>query len=229
METNLGKVYPATDRGLTETSALQCYSTFNFEKHQETHNSPFAELFLFNDNFIPGGKLTFYLAKADAIQLFLPIIGGLDIVAKGDEYAIKTGQIQVLLMEKGEVLEISNPYPTETINYLQIGIHTEAFFFKQKEPFYFNLEQHQNQLIEIIASYKLPFKLSAGLFTEHEATNYKLQNKQSKLFIFVVSGDFEIEGKTIHTRDGLALENIENAEIKAVSENALIIILELTP
>jgi hypothetical protein len=95
MEANPGKIYLADQRGLAETSAIQRFSTFNFEKYHNEHREPFGDLFLFNDDFIAGGKLTFYLAKEDSIQVFLPITGGLDIIGKAEEYAIETGQIQV--------------------------------------------------------------------------------------------------------------------------------------
>ena len=112
MELAPGKIFLADEQGLTETSALRRYSTFNFEKYYSEHSAPFGNLFLCNDESIAGGKVTFFLCKEDSLQIFMPIAGGIDIVANGKEFALKTGQVQVLNMGKGEVLEISNPYQT---------------------------------------------------------------------------------------------------------------------
>ena len=78
-------------------------------------------------------------------------------------------------MGKGEVLEISNPYQNDVINYIQFGIKTDMFLMRASEMlFSFDFEKNRNQLIEIISSPKLPFKLSAGIFADREEAVYKM-------------------------------------------------------
>lgn len=230
MELTPGKIYLADQRGLTETSILRRLSTFNFEKYNDEHKQPFGNLFLCNDESIVGGKMTFFLSKEDSYQVFFPITGGLDIVQGGKEYAVDTGQIQVLNLGKGEVLEISNPYPNDIINYIQIGITTDMFLLRASEMlFNFDFEAKQNQLIDIISNPKLSFKLSAGIFAGREEAIYKLRNQESKFFCFIIDGAFEVEGRLMHQRDGLALWNLQQVELEALSNNAIILILELFP
>ena len=222
-----GKIYLAEQRGLTETSILRRYSTFNFEKYFNEFKEPFGSLFLCNDEFIEGGKLTFFLCKANSTQIFIPITGGIDIVAKTKEYAVETGQVQILNMEKGEVLEISNPYKDDTINYLQLGITNEDYFFSKNTSFDFDFEKNPNQLIEIINDGKLPFKLSVGLFAGRKEAVYEMKSSANSLYTFIVDGAFEIEGRLMHARDGLALWNTEKIELEALSNNAIVVVLEL--
>lgn len=222
-----GKIYLADQRGLFESSTLRRYSTFNFEKYYSEHKEPFGNLFLLNDDSIANGKLTFFLCKEDSLQLFMPITGGIDIVSNGKEYALETGQVQVLNMGKGEVLEISNPYPNDVINYLQIGFKTDLFLMRHSELlFNFDLKKNQNQLLEIISNPKLPFKLSAGIFAGREEAIYKMQNPTNNFYTFIMDGAFEIEGRLMHARDGLALWNVDSIELEALSNNAIVIILE---
>ncbi|WP_316824335.1 hypothetical protein [Pedobacter miscanthi] len=230
MDLTPGKIFLADQRGLTETSVFRRYSTINFEKYYSEHKEPFGALFLCNDESIVGGKVNFFLSKEDSFQIFMPITGGIDIVANGKEFALETGQVQVLNMGKGEVLEISNPYPNDIINYIQFGIKTDMFLMRASEMFFgFDFEKNQNQLIEIISNPKLPFKLSAGIFDGREETIYKMQNPNHQFYTFIIDGAFEIEGRLMHARDGLALWDIEQVELEALSNNAIAVVLELTP
>ncbi|PWS30983.1 pirin family protein [Pedobacter paludis] len=228
MELSPGKIYLADQRGLAETTILRSYSTFNFKKYYNEHKEPFGDLFICNDDFLAGGKLTFFLSKDDSIHLFMPITGGIDIVINGKEYAVETGQVQVLNLGKGEVLEISNPYPNDVINYLQIGIKTDLFLMRASELlFNFDFEKNQNQLIEIISNPKLPFKLNTGIFAGREEAIYKMNQSGNKFYCFIIDGAFEIEGRLMHARDGLALWDLEQVELEALSNNAIVITLEL--
>ncbi|WP_406825134.1 hypothetical protein [Pedobacter sp. KACC 23697] len=227
MQSKPGKIYLADQRGLTETSVLRRYSTFNFEKYYNEHKEPFGDLFLSNDESVVGGKITFFLCKEDSLQIFMPITGGIDLVANGKEFAVETGQVQVLNMGKGEVLEISNPYQNDIVNYIQFGIKTGMFLMRASEMlFSFDFEKQQNQLIEVIANPKLPFKLSAGIFAGREEVIYKMQSPNHQFYTFIVDGAFEIEGRLMHARDGLALWNIEQVELEALSNNAIVVVLE---
>ncbi|MFW0715661.1 hypothetical protein [Pedobacter sp. N23S346] len=225
-----GKIYLADQRGLTETSIVRRYSTFNFDQYYSEHKEAFGDLFICNDEYLAGGKMAFFLSKEDSYQIFMPITGGIDIVQGGKEFAVETGQIQVLNLGKGEVLEISNPYPTDTINYIQIGIRTDLFLLRASEMlFNFDFEKSKNQLIDIIAHTKLPFKLTAGFFAGREEAIYKMKNPQNKFYTFVIDGAFEVEGRLLHARDGLALWDLEQVELEALSNNAIIVTLEMFP
>ncbi|WP_025142111.1 hypothetical protein [Pedobacter jeongneungensis] len=227
MELIPGKIFLADQRGLTETSVLRRYSTFNFEKYYNEHKEPFGDLFLCNDESIAGGKIIFFLCKEDSLQILMPITGGINIVANGKEFALETGQVQVLNMGKGEVLEISNPYQNDIINYIQFGIKTDMFLMRASEMlFNFDFEKNQNQLLEIISNPKLPFKLSAGIFAGREEVVYKMQNPNHLFYTFIVDGAFEIEGRLMHARDGLVLWDIEQMELEALSNNAIVVVLE---
>jgi len=221
-----GKIYLADQRGLIENSSIRRYSTFNFESFYNEHKTALQNLFICNDDSVAAGKLNFYLAKENSLHLFMPITGGIDIVAKNNEFSIETGQVQLLSLEKGEVLEISNPYKEDVINYLHLGIIND-FALVKDQLFSFDFESNPNKLINIISGYKYPFKLTSGIFAGREEANYKLQEKSNSLFTFIIDGAFEIEGRLMHARDGLALWDTEDVEFEALSNNAIVVNLEL--
>jgi len=223
-----GKVYLADQRGLIENSSVRRYSTFNFESFFNEHKAAFQNLFICNDDSVAAGKLNFYLAKANSLHLFMPITGGIDIVAKNMEFSLETRQVQLLSLEKGEVLEISNPFKNDVSNYLHLGMTNDFVFFKD-QLFSFDFEKNPNKLIDIIFGYKYPFKLSAGIFTDREKGNYKLQEKSNSLFTFIIDGAFEIEGRLVHARDGVTFWDTDDVEFEALSNNAILVNLELFP
>ncbi|RZL31958.1 MAG: hypothetical protein EOO96_15120 [Pedobacter sp.] len=223
-----GKIFLADQRGFVQSTILRRYSTFNFEQYFNDNSMPFGDLFLFNDDSISGGKLTFFLSKEDSYQIFMPVTGGLDIVFNGKEYALQTGQVQIFNVGKGEVLEISNPYQNDAVNYIQIGLKTDLFLLRHsKMLFNFDFEKDKNKLIEIVSNPKLAFNLSAGIFGAKAETTYSLRSAESNAFLFVIDGAFETSGRLMHARDGLALWETETVKFQALSNNAIVMVLEM--
>ena len=46
-------------------------------------------------------------------------------------------------------------------------------------------------------------------------------------FAFVIEGAFELEGRLLHARDGLALWNLEKIEWEALSGGAILLVLQV--
>ena len=72
----------------------------------------------------------------------------------------------------------------------------------------------------------LPFALRLGRFMGREEAVYKVQ-PGNQLFAFVVAGAFELEGRLLHEKDGLALWDAEEVELEALSNHALVLVVEL--
>ncbi|KQN38161.1 hypothetical protein ASE92_01620 [Pedobacter sp. Leaf41] len=221
------KLFLAEERGLKTTDTLKRYSTFNFEQFFSEHKRAIGNLFICNVDSIAAGKMIFFLSKEDSYQLFFPTTGRIDIVQGGKEFGVETGEVQVLNLGKGEVLEISNPYPNEEINYIQLAITTDLFLLRASEMlFKFDFEEDKNHFIEIVNHAKLPFRLNVGTFANGQELICKLQSKDHKLFFFVIDGTFRIDGRILKARDGLSLWDLEQVQIVSLSDNAVILVLE---
>ncbi|MFC1226357.1 hypothetical protein ACFE6N_21320 [Pedobacter sp. BG31] len=228
MEFSSGKIFLAEQRGVTENQVSRSYFTFNFKQYYNENKSAFGNLFLCNDELIADGKNTFLHCEEYSLHIFIPITGGITIVRDGKELVLDTGQVQVLHLRKGEVLEIINSYQCNVINYLHFGIKTEMFSMQAIETLYhFDFDRYQNQLIKIITTPKLPFRLNAGIFAGRAEAIYKMQNNSNQIYAFVIDGAFEIEGRLLHARDGLGLWNVQQVELEALSNNAILVVLEL--
>lgn len=56
---------------------------------------------------------------------------------------------------------------------------------------------------------------------------YTLKNPKNSIFIFVIEGIFEVQNRLLHARDGLSLTDIDTVELEALSNDAVILLLEL--
>lgn len=222
MASEVKKIFLANERGAVETNSLKRYSSFS------VNNIPFADFSLCDDEYLEGGKISFFLARTDSYQIFLPLNGRIDIVHGNKEYRINSNQVQVLNVGKGEVLEISNPDIKE-VNYLQFGINTDLFLLKSPEMlFNLEVEKKSGEILPIINHSKIGIRLNAGLFTASEELMYEL-GSITPLFIYLVNGCFEIDGVQLNQRDGLAFLDKTEINIKSLSENASLLTLTIKP
>lgn len=99
------------------------------------------------------------------------------------------------------------------------------FFESDSKLFDFDLTQ-KNQLISLFETANaLGF---VGIYEGRKEGLYKLKNPSNGIFVFVINGAFEVENRLLESKDGLRLQQIDNIEWEALSENAILLILEIS-
>jgi len=227
-----GKIYLADQRGLLETNYLRRYSTFSFGEYAHPDKQAFGRLYGFNEETLAGAH-TLELAVSQASHvLLLPITGALAVgINSAPAATIEVGEVRVVTVPAGTTLCLANPYQTELVSCLHIWLLAEvptAHIAQQVFPF--DLQATENQLAEAVsfgASQHGAFSLSLGQFAGRREAVYHLQRPGTQFFAFVLAGAFEMEGRLLHAQDGLALWNVAAVELEALSNNALVIVLEL--
>ena len=66
-----------------------------------------------------------------------------------------------------------------------------------------------------------------GNFNKGIETDYKLHNPLNGVYIFVLEGAFDIEGSILGKRDGLGLWDALNVKVKALTDDAEILLMEV--
>ena len=227
-----GKMFLADERGLNETEWFRSWNTFNFGKYFNEHKDPFGNLYVVNDDTLDGGRSLRMIIEEHSYVILVPVAGAIAYKDNlGNQNLIAAGQIQVLDLAKDAMIEITNPFKKGPVNFLQIWIRAD----KVKETTTSNLLTYDvnkdlDSLIKIFpensgASF-LPFTVSIGKFSGRAETTHKLTSENSGLFVFVIEGAFELEGRLLHARDGLALWGIEEVELEALSNDAIIVLIE---
>ena len=229
-----GKIFLSEQRGIEESEISKTTMIFNSNAYFDEHKEPFRNLTALNDQLlVPRGKLEVSVKEASHL-LLIPITGDLFYQGENkDTKEVNIGEVKINSFVAGSKFNIHNPYGWDFINFLQIWIKDESIVQNQSlKPAAFNMNENFNHLIPILptitASQKaLPFALSIGQFGGRSETIYNLKDKKNAFFTFIIAGAFEINGRLMHPRDGLALWDINSIEIEALSPEATLLCLEL--
>lgn len=186
-----------------------------------------------NDETIAAGYSQSYIVKENSYLLLLPIVGTL--LCKINERTwsvVNTGQLQIFEFQAGDSIEILNCYKNELVNFIHARLGTDDVKKSDaKKLFTFDINENRNSLVDITDPYLQAGNLyvTIGKFTGRNEIVYNLKDKKDNLFVFVVEGVFEVDGKLLHARDGLGLWNEPGAiQLEALSNDAIIFFIEFS-
>lgn len=235
-----GKIYLADQRGLLETSQFRRQSTFSFGAFQREHKQPFGRLYGLNEETLAGGHAVEFAVAADSYIVLLPITGAVAYgTSGGTRGTVEAEELTTIAAPAGTVLTLRNPFGDELISCLHLWVRATQPLAGPPlaTTTAFAGQLLQNQLRQLVSARAedhlpgepdLPFTLSLGRFMgRHEAVCPAAPG--SRLFAFVIAGAFELEGRLLHEKDGLALWDATEIELEALSNHALVLVLELVP
>lgn len=224
-----GQIHLADQRGFTKTHNMSRYSSFNYGNYFNEYRKPFGRLEVLNDEMLAGGKSTIITVENSCWFVLMPVTGEVLLKCLNGTRLIDVGEVFVVYLTAGEDLELMNLYKNDWINYLYLQLKDgEVINVQPDQVFKFDFTGRQNELINLIPnSGKHPFRLHIGLLDGRTDLLYPLQNNNSLFYAFVLAGAFELQGRLMHERDGLALWQLEEADLEALSNNAVIVILEM--
>jgi quercetin 2,3-dioxygenase len=226
------KMFLADERGLNETEWFRSLNTFNFGKYFNEHKHPFGDIYVVNDDTLDAGRSLKMLIEEDSYVILLPVIGAIAYKdSAGNGNLIAAGQAGILTVNKNETIEVINPFDEGLINFLQIWIKAGGAETKNESYLStYNVNKCLNGLLKIspagLDKLSLPFTVSIGKFEGRGESTHQLKNKKAGLFVFVIEGAFEVEGRLLHARDSLALWETEKIEMEALSNDAIILVVE---
>ena len=219
------KIFLADERGVTETEWFRSYHTFNFGNYKNKNKTPVEKLYVLNDDTLAGGKsLTMSVEEATKI-LLIPIVGAIEYIGScGTTALINAGEIYCTHLQKDDSFKIDNPYTVELVNFLQLCIKADSTGLINNQLINFNIDEHKNILVG--TPLKNPL-FNIGKFDGRKETIHLTNKKTKAAFAFVIQGAFELEGILLHARDGVALWNYPQVELEALSNDAIMMLLEI--
>jgi quercetin 2,3-dioxygenase len=227
------KIFLAEERGLNENSSFRSRHTFNFGNYFNEHKGPFHDIYVVNDDTLDGGRSLRVLVQEHSYIILLPVVGA--VVYKDSlrhEGLVAAGQLQIFAVDKGGAIELTNPFKEDQVNFLQIWI--KAGSVPAPEPYFlhtYNVNEQPGKLISLSPGNTgkpvLPFTVSIGKFRARAETAYRSMLDTTALFFFVLEGAFEVAGRLMHARDGLALWETTEADMEALSNDAILLLIEI--
>ena len=222
-----GAILLADNRGLTQTDQ---YRSFQFFRPADLRLQAGA-LVKFDEDTLAGGASLAMEAAADCDTLLIPLVGGVHFETDQHSHYIEAGSSLLYRAAENAAFTVSNPFQQALVNFLHIRIKGGPAPFPAGEVSVsrFDLEGAPNLLIDPFSGVPNPGHWTAriGKFKGREEAFYRLNRPDSGMFTFVVDGAFEVQNRLLHPRDGLLLRQLDELELEALSDQAVILILEI--
>ena len=224
----------AETRGYFDHGWLKTFHTFSFADYYNPQRVDFGAFrVLYVDTVAPGERFGMHPHNNMEV-VSIPLQGYL---RHGDsvknESTITPGEIQVMSTGAGMFHSEYNASMSEVLKFLQIWIVPKV---KNTKPEYHNYDIRpllkHNELCTFISPEggKAPAHLlqdawfSMGTFDAGRHVTYRMNKKNTGVYIFVLEGNIDVQGKTLSRRDGIGVWDVEQVEIQSVSNSSILTI-----
>lgn len=230
-------LHKAETRGNANHGWLQSRHTFSFAQYYHPDRMHFGALRVLNDDYVEAGQ-GFGTHPHDNMEIIsIPLEGDLEHRdSMGNVAVIQKGDIQVMSAGKGITHSEYNRNSDKPVKFLQIWVIPNQ---RNVEPRYdqisLNPEDRHNRLQQILS----PDKEDEGVWIYQDAwfhlgkfdkdflIRYQLKKPGNGVYAFIINGDASIDGTELNERDGLEMTDIHEFLIKANTQDAEILLMEL--
>jgi hypothetical protein len=165
--------------------------------------------------------------------ILLPIIGGLELISAGnDSVFLSIGETFRFFEFPESDFKIANPYPTETIRFLQIHIRPDLSADDRNNMFdglpihHFSVGE-LNTLLPAFTNSSRSVSAVIGQYNGREEGVYALKNPKKIVFAYIINGAFEVQNRLLEKGDALSLWELEEVEFEALSDGAVVLLMEI--
>ena len=225
------------DRGHFDHDWLKTNHTFSFGSYRDPEHMGFSALRVINEDIVAPSEGFDPHPHRDMEIITYIVSGALEHKdSMGNVAVIKNGDVQVMSAGSGITHSEYNRNQEKLVKFLQIWVFPNK---KNVDPRYDQItlkeEDRKNKLQQILSPdpsddgvwihQNAWFHL--GKFDNDTQTNYQLKDKANGVYAFVINGDFQVNGQLLNSRDGLGLWDISAFDIKAQSQDAEILLMEV--
>lgn len=174
-----------------------------------------------SDETLAPGKSKLFTMEKNISVILMPLVGKVMYGTLDKKQTVKVApeELQVVSLKKGTTYKIQNPSKKYSVNYIQIWLKDAL----EDKKVSFSDYGH-NALNIIFESHNL--KLHFGVLDGRIEAELIPTKKENTMAAFVINGAFELQNRLLETRDSLMLWNLEHLELEALSENAIVLLLE---
>lgn len=230
-------LHKADTRGYANHGWLKSHHTFSFANYYNPERVHFGVLRVLNDDQVAAGR-GFGTHPHDNMEIIsIPLEGDLEHKDSMNNVAvIKKGDIQVMSAGTGVYHSEYNRNSDKETKFLQIWVFPNK---KNVTPRYdqmtLDIADRRNRLQQILS----PNPEDAGVWIHQDAwfnigtfdagttANYDIKRQGNGVYAFILKGDFEIDGQTVNQRDGLGIWNTKSIALKALTQDAEILLMDV--
>ena len=230
-------LHKAVTRGDANHGWLHSRHTFSFANYYNPERMRFGVLRVLNDDFVEAG-MGFGTHPHDNMEIIsIPLEGDLEHKdSMGNVAVIKNGDVQVMSAGTGITHSEYNKNKNKPVKFLQIWVFPNK---KNVKPRYdqitLNLADRHNKLQQILSPNAHDEAVwihqdawfHLGKFDEGFSTDYSIKKNGNGVYAFVLKGDITIDETVLNERDGLGIWNTDKISVRANSQDAEILLMEV--
>ncbi|QRR02863.1 pirin family protein [Dyadobacter sandarakinus] len=223
------RIYLESLRGQFQMDGFQSLRTFNFEEYCAAGREPLGTLEVLNDEMLMPECSQKLVIERFCQVILVPLVGAIEVEEKGTmPKFVNSGEVLFLQASPDRHYSVTNPYPDEAINYLQIRINDDLFLSTplSSTAITSSFSLHDKNVLFPVHGYNgSSAHLFIGQYDGRAEDIFPNRNPDHHAFIFVIEGAFEVQNRLLEKRDGLALRHTEIIEFEALSNGAILLVL----
>ena len=230
-------LHTASSRGDANHGWLHSKHSFSFANYYNPEKIHFGVLRVLNDDFVAAG-MGFGLHPHDNMEIIsIPLEGDLAHQdSMGNHTVIKHGDIQVMSAGTGVKHSEMNHNKNKPVKFLQIWVIPNK---QNVTPRYDQITIDPANRINKLEQILSPNADDAGVWIHQDAwfhigkfdldftTNYTVKKPGNGMYAFVLYGAFELAGQPLKERDALGITDFDQFELKALTKDAEILLMEI--
>lgn len=226
-------IHPSETRGLADHGWLKSRHTFSFANYYNPDRMGFGALRVINDDSVEAGMGFGTHPHRDMEIISIPLSGALQHKdSVGNSSVIKNGEVQIMSAGTGITHSEYNASKTEAVKFLQIWVLPEKMGVSPRyEQKMFSPEERKNKLTLVVSpdgrqgSVTINQKAFFSLvdLDEKKEVTYDLQIKGQGVYVFILDGKVNINGKDFDSRDGIGFTDIERVKLVASSSSKILL------
>lgn len=229
-------IHKAASRGHARHGWLDTYHTFSFADYYDPKRVHFGALRVLNDDTIAPGKGFDTHPHNNMEIITIPLEGDLEHKdSMGNKGIIRHGQVQVMSAGTGIMHSEYNANNDQDVKLLQIWVFPNK---RNVEPRYDMISisdlGKENELFQILS----PDPDDEGVWIHQDAWfhlgyldkgwqgDYVLKEKNHGVYLFIISGEVDINGQNMDKRDGMGIWETSKISINAIKD-AHVLLMEV--
>ena len=223
-------------RGLANHGWLKSRHTFSFAEYYNPERMNFGALRVINDDSVDAAMGFGTHPHRDMEIISIPLEGTLAHQdSEGNKGLIRKGEVQIMSAGTGIAHSEMNASQDEAVKFLQIWVMPKKLGVKPRyEQKAFKAEDRKNRITTVVSPDGRDGSVTINqdaFFSLTDIQNGKEVNYERKLagngvYVFVLSGEIEIEGETFKARDGVGITNFESITLSA-SKDSEVLLMEV--
>ncbi len=230
-------VHKADSRGIGDHGWLYSRHTFSFADYYDPTRVNFGVLRVLNDDYVEGG-MGFGTHPHNNMEIIsIPLEGDLEHRdSMGNISVIKEGDIQVMSAGTGITHSEYNKNSDRPVKFLQIWLFPCT---TNLTPRYDQITLPSNEERNTLKQVLSPNSDDEGVWIHQDAwfhtanldsgvtVDYSIKKSGNGVYIFVIEGSVEVEGKLLSRRDGMGIEGANSIKITSCSADTKVLVMDV--